>query len=281
MKKNLLRYPGSKTILAPWIISHFPDRHDTYNEPFGGSGVVLVNKERSGIETYNDLNEELINVFRVLRDHTEEFVHKIKWSAWSDLELQLATEPADDPIERARRFFVRLWFSMYPFDEKLSFRRQKVFTRDENGRAAMRVGSKSWMNLDHIWEWAERFRGVQIECMDAVEFIQLYDNDRALFYVDPPYVKETRIRKSHYEFEYTEADHVKLAEALNAAEGMVVLSGYHSDLYDRLYTARGWSRKTKEAMIDGGTGKRIESLYLNPAVQHWLEAERAQLKFNF
>lgn len=276
-RKTFIRYAGSKTLLAKWIISHFPYRHDTYIETHGGSGVVLMNKDRSGIETYNDLSGDLVHLFRTLRDHQDELIERIKFTLWGIDELKLSLKPTDDPIERARRFYVQLWLARYPFDVPPTFRRQKIYVRDARGRDIMRVNAQKWRQDDRLTLAAERMRGVQIERMDARKLIELYDYERALFYVDPPYVPETRMRRSHYKLEMTVEDHEALADTLTAVKGMAVLSGYKSDLYKRLYEDRGWKRVQKKARVDSAEGTRIESLYLNPAVSYWLTAERPQL----
>lgn len=129
--RPFIRYPGSKNTLARWIMGYYPDLHDTYVEVCGGSGSVLFAKERSGIEVYNDIDGDLVHLFRTLRGHPKELERAIRFTAWSPLELSMAAanEAVSDPIERARRFYARLWMSRYPFDKKPSFRRQKIYSR--------------------------------------------------------------------------------------------------------------------------------------------------------
>ena len=106
--RPVLRYHGGKWILAPWIISHFP-QHKIYVEPFGGGGSVLLRKERSVCEVYNDLDEDVVNLFRVLRDSAKALAlcHLLSLTPFGRLDFRAAYELCDDPIERARRMVVR------------------------------------------------------------------------------------------------------------------------------------------------------------------------------
>lgn len=265
-KRPLLRYPGSKNQLAEWIISHLPDDHDTYNEPFVGSAAIATAKERSPMETINDLSGDLVNMLIVFRDNKDELIKKIEQTYWSRSEWQLSFEAADEPVERARRFYVRCWMSIRPFDPRPSFRRQKKLSRGKTGKSSpMTPAARLFMDTDHLHHIANRLRGVAIENMDALEFIKMYDYDRALFYVDPPYPFSTRQRKNpvYPHDEMADSDHEKLFNVLDGINGMAVVSGYACDLYADLYEAAGWKRVDQKARIDGG-GEAIESLWLSP-----------------
>jgi len=281
--RGIVKFPGSKNLLAKWIISKFPLWRDSQIELFGGSAAVTMATEPSHrLEVINDLNWEMINLFTMIRDRPEEMFHKIYFTLWTAESLKKALEPADDLIERAYRYYCRLWMAFYPFDDPPSFRRQKFVHRDSNG-SPMGIAAHHWgRKPDQIFDASGRLRRVQFENMDALELIADYDHPRALFYADPPYTKGERVRKNHYGgFEYSEADHVALAEALLDIEGMAVLSGYANDLYSVLYEDRGWARVDRAGMVDGG-GKKTESLWLNPAVQERLELEKSeQMAFAF
>jgi DNA adenine methylase len=127
----------------------------------------------------------------------------------------------------------------------------------------MTSAAQSFMRVDHLWQVAERLRGVTIEQMDALEFIALYDQPAALFYVDPPYLIHTRFGR-HYEHEaMSRVEHQAIFDALAAVRGMVVLSHYPCQEYDDWYLPAGWRRVDRSARIDGG-GSAVESLYLSP-----------------
>ena len=270
--RPFFRYPGAKNLLAPWIIGHFPAVHDTYVLPYGGSAATLFKKARSGIEVYNDLNGELVHLFRMIREETVSLIQSIKYTLWSPAELILAQERTDDPIERARRCYVRMWMSRYPFDPSLSFRRQKVFSRGRNGNSSMRAASVSFQDTDHLFAIADRLTGVTHENMRALALIRLYDYDRALFYCDPPYVQSRRVRSMHYAAEMSDGEHIVLAGVLNGIEGMAVVSGYRNPLYETLYEEGGWRRVDRTARVDGA-GSKVESLWLSPRTAAALEEE--------
>lgn len=255
--RQALRYYGSKVSLAAWIISHFPP-HAHYVEPYAGGCAVLLSKPPSRLETVNDLDGDVVTFFRVLRDRAADLIRAIELTPFARAEYEAARTPAADDVERARRLYVRSWQGRgNPTSAWVSgWRRAK----DPFGAR----GVDSWQTIDHLYAVARRLRQVQIESDDALNVIRRYDRPDALFYCDPPYLAETRGRwaANGYQHEMTEADHRALAEVLHAAQGMVVLSGYSSDLYADLYA--GWRTETREAKTDGGF-TRTEVLWLNPA----------------
>lgn len=282
-KRPFARYPGAKNQLAGWIVSHIPAEHDSYAEPYGGSAAVLTAKERSRMETYNDLSGEMVNLLIMLRERPDELIERIRYTYYARQEFELAFQPTDDPLERARRFYARLWLSIRPFDPWPSFRRQKYVSRGKDGASSpMTPAAKQLADVDHLWWFAERLRGVTIENAPALAFIQDYDHPRTFFYVDPPYVKNTRKRPNQVypHDEMGDAQHEELAEVLRGIKGMAAVSGYAfdrkgrpNDLYRRLFEDHGWSRVDQEARIDGG-GSAVESLWLCPRTQAALAAER-------
>lgn len=272
-----LRYHGAKWILARWIVGNLPDDHDSYVEPFGGSAAVLLRKPRSRLEIYNDLDGDVVNFFEVLREREGELIRAIYWTPFAHAEQRLAYEPANDPLERARRLYVRSYLTISgPTAQWNSgFRRQKMLSRGRNGFSRMKPAPVSFMETDHLYQVAERLRGVIIEQADALEIIRRYDNDRALFYIDPPYVAATRKRwaSSAYQHEMTDGQHRELADALHGCRGMVVLSGYDGRLYQKLFG--DWRRLERQARTNGNTAETAtESLWLNPAAVEAVERER-------
>lgn len=250
-----LRYYGGKWRLAPWIISHFP-AHECYVEPFGGAASVLLRKQPSAVEVWNDLDGEVVNFFRVLREHTEEFMRLVEMTPYSRAEYEQSFDRSDDPIEQARRFYVRSWQG---YGAHTGWRGSwRVVRDDKRGRSP----ADGWNNVEHLWTVARRLKSVFIESADALEVIERFDNPGTLFYVDPPYVGETRAKKHRYNYEMSEDDHAKLAAALSDVDGMVVLSGYLSSMYDEWYG--DWECITKEAQTNGNVA-RTEALWLNPA----------------
>ncbi len=240
-----LRWHGGKWRLAPWVISHFPP-HRVYIEPYGGAGSVLLRKPRVPAEVYNDLDGEVVNLFRVLRNENQaaELRRLLKLTPYAREEMEAAyTEPSPtDPIEKARRAVVR-GFMSHGAD---GFNRK--------ARPGFR-GQRSGSGYFHAHDWkhwhdampaiVDRLQGVVIENKPALELIERSDGEGVLFYLDPPYVPSVRQKRQRkvYAFEMDEPDHRRLAAVLHGLKGMVILSGYDSPLYDELYA--GWEKFRK------------------------------------
>jgi DNA adenine methylase len=260
-----IRYHGSKWNLSPWVISHFPE-HDCYVEAYGGGGAVLLNKPRSWLEVYNDKDNQVVNFFEVLRERPDELIWAIHWTPFSKTEWGLATETTDDPdrIEMARRFYIRAWQNIAgPTAQWNSgWRRQKVLTR-QDGQRRMKPAALSFMETDHLYQVANRFRGVQIECDTALAILKRYDSPETLFYLDPPYPSSTRGRWAGHAYlhEMSDDDHRQLARAAHNLAGFVLVSGYQCELYDELYA--DWHRRDQQARVNG-RGSATESLWLSP-----------------
>lgn len=253
-----LRYYGGKWKLAPWIISHFP-AHKNYVEPCGGAASVLLQKPRSPLETYNDIDGNVVNFFRVLRDQPDELIRSIRLTPWARAEYELSLQPADDDIERARRFFAALSMSMNGATVQSSNSYGWKNTTDVRGRT---TSAFDFAN-DTLQVVADRFVGVQIECRDCLNVIERFDNDEALIYFDPPYVTNERTKPDWYAYEWTNDMHAEASELLRACAGYVVISGYACELYRELYESHGWTRVDTVAQTNSG-GSRIESLWLSP-----------------
>ncbi|MDX8401825.1 MAG: DNA adenine methylase [Mariprofundaceae bacterium] len=260
-----LRYHGGKWRIAKWIISHFP-AHTCYVEPFGGGGSVLLRKAPSLIEVYNDLDRSVVNFFRVLRDRPEDLARAIEMTPWSREELRAAREDCEDALESARRRYV---LSM---QSRAGGRVQSPGWRFQTGATGKYV-LPLWNDTTHLLVAAARLKMVQIECDDALAVISRFDGPETLFYVDPPYLPAHRNRTwagRAYQHEMDEAAHHRLLAILRECEGMVVLSGYDSEMYRDLL--HDWSVECSSA-VDGGGNVREERLWINPAaVNHMKQA---------
>lgn len=259
--RPIVRYHGGKWILAPWIISHFPP-HRVYVEPFGGGGSVLMRKTRSYAEVYNDLDGEIVNVFRVVRDHGDELRRALELTPFARDEFLLSYEPSDDPVEQARRTITR---SFMGFGSAAVCGQASGFRSNSNRSGT--TPAHDWGNYpDILPATINRLRGVVIESKDATEVIQQHDGQDTLHYVDPPYVHETRSKgnpycKKGYKHEMTDDQHRELAAVLKTLQGAVILSGYRCPLYDELYA--GWTRIERNAYADGARD-RVEVLWISP-----------------
>ncbi len=255
-----LRYHGGKWKLAKRIIEHFP-AHRIYVEPFGGAASVLLQKPRVYAEVYNDLDGEIVNVFRVMRDKEQarELEISLRMTPFSRAEFANAREKdARDPVEAARRTVIK---SFMGFGSAACNREHRTGFRTKSFRSGTSPAN-DWRNYpDHIQHFTNRFQGVCIESRPAVELISSHDREDVLFYVDPPYPMSTRHGYDCYRHEMSDKDHEDLADALHRVSGMVVLSGYRCPLYDRLF--EGWSRQDLSAFADGAR-PRVECLWISP-----------------
>lgn len=277
--KPILRYHGGKALLAPWIIDHFPP-HRTYVEPFGGGASVLLAKPRAPYrEVYNDLDGEIVNLFRVVRDPARcaELERLLRLTPYARAEFADSYEASDDPVEQARRTVARSYMgfgSAAASGHKTGFRRGSTRNGSDVARDWMRYPAR-------LAAVCDRMQGVTIDNLPAAEVIAREDRADTLHYVDPPYVHATRRQgnpccKKQYRHEMTDADHEALAEALRGCVGMVVLSGYPCALYDRLFG--DWPRVERAALADGARA-RTECLWLNPAAWEARQGARGLLDF--
>ncbi len=261
-----LRYHGGKFRLAPWIMQFFPE-HQTYVEPFGGAAGVLLQKPRSYAEVYNDIDGEIVNFFRVLRvpEMRQQLVELVSLTPYARAEYEQAWEETDDPIERARRVAIRA---------QMGF----GIAGATKGVTGFRIDTKrAYRTAQHLWtEYPEaiaaagrRFQDVLVENRPAIDIMLQHDRVDTLHFVDPPYVLSTRVLqangKGYYRHEMTDSDHLDLLRVLLELEGMVVISGYDSELYrDRL---SGWEtfQTTSRISAGRGTALRTETVWINPA----------------
>lgn len=258
-----LRYYGGKWALAPWITSHFPE-HKQYGELYGGGAGVLLRKARSKVEVYNDKDDEVVDLFRILREPgpREELIEAVAMTPFSRREFLRAYVPTADRVERARRLVVRSW---------AGFGTQSFNINNSNGfrgrdSEAKKSYAREWDGIPNALALiVERLRGVTIECLPALDLIPYYDQPGTLFYLDPPYPRSTRnCNEKGYRHEMSDHEHRSLAWVIKACKAAVVISGYGCDLYDReLYG--DWHRVEKKARANGqhGSVERTEVLWMN------------------
>lgn len=250
-----LRYTGGKWMLADWIIAQFPSC-EIYVEPFCGGASVFFRKAPSPLEVLNDLDGSILNFFDVLRTRQDELVRAIDLTPYARAEYQRSLEPCDDPLERARRFYIAVWQSY-----SASTLRQTGWRRIKSVGSGTSV-TGTWKRLDGLLAAAHRLKDAQLENVDALECIDLYDGPHTLFYVDPPYVMSARSQKrALYHHEMTTEQHQRLSDVLHNVQGMVALSGYASSLYDDLYA--DWVR-VEQIVSTNGNVQATESLWLSP-----------------
>lgn len=250
-----LRYHGGKVRMAPDLISLMPLR-DCYVEPFGGGAAVLLARDRVRLEVYNDLAREMVTLFRVLRDRSEDLARVIALTPFARAEHEVAQDlGASDDLEIARRVLVRSHFGHGS---------NGIYKSTGFRAAGMRAGTlpcNIWPKLpDVIRDTAERMQGVVIECRPAMDVMAANDGPNTLHYVDPPYVHDTRGKGGYYKHEMTDADHGELLAFLGTLQGAVLLSGYAHPMYESALS--GWRRVEIKARADRAL-ERTEVVWMN------------------
>lgn len=227
---------GGKFSHLDWLLPLLP-KTTHYCEPFGGSAAVLLNREPSPVETYNDIDGEIANFFRVLREQKDALIEAIGLTPFSREEFEKAiSEPLDglSDLERARRFYIRARQVRTGLAQTASNGRWAHCRL--TSRAGMAGAVSRWLGtVEALPGIAQRLLRVQIENDLAINVIRRYDSEETLFYCDPPYPHESRGDSNAYLYEMTNEDHIRLAEVLRNVKGKVALSGYHCDLLDELY----------------------------------------------
>lgn len=267
-----LKWHGGKHYLAPKIIELMPPRCKNPNNPapddpgwlhyvepyFGGGSVLLANDPEGISEVVNDLNEPLCNFWGVLASESlfqkfQRIVDSIPFSKthWDKAEgYQDVEGPHNLSPMRAAAFFVRCRQSLSG--------RMKGFagiTRNRT-RKGMNEQVSAWLNvIEGLPEVHARLKRVLILNDDALSVIRKEDGPRTLFYLDPPYLHETRTTTGEYAHEMTWAEHVELVRALAKVKGRFLLSGYRSDLYDDHANANGWTRHEFKINNHAASGK--------------------------
>jgi DNA adenine methylase len=227
---------------------------------------VLLNREPSGVETYNDLDGDVVNFFRVLRDRCEELTRAVSLTPYSRADfIRAIEEPSDNSIERARQFYVRALQARAGLSQRTATTGHWGFS-SATARRGVSLHISRWIgHIEGLPELAARLLTVQIECRPAIELVPIYDHPETLFYCDPPYVRSTRSQGDVYHAEMTDEDHRELAGVLRAARGRVAVSGYRCDLMDELYG--DWRRYDAPAMraapANGPRSYRHECVWMN------------------
>jgi DNA adenine methylase len=229
--------------MARWIVQYIP-RGRIYVEPFAGAASVFWHLPgRFPVEVLNDLDNRIVNLYRVLQDRQKfaELLHRLVWTPYSRAEfaraLEVLKDPKADDVARAWAFFVA---------QNQGFG-GKADTVGNWGRGLTKdlVTSKWMSHLKQLRHWHQRLSGVQIDSVDALQAIRYWDSPETVFYIDPPYVPETRVDNDFYVNELSMEDHQTLVETLLQVKGKVVLSGYDHPVYHPLEEA-GWDKIMRE-----------------------------------
>lgn len=272
--RAFFRYPGSKWGLANWIISHFPADYEkmVYLEPFVGSGAVFFNKRPGRVETINDLDGDIVNLFKVLRECPDKLERQLTLTPYSRQEYEMSFQPCEDPLERARRYMVRTSQSIGDKCGGSGWRNHK---QPKIGGTACAWGYIT----ESLGVVSRRLRGsttnlVQIENTDAFRLIERYNSKDVLMYLDPPYVLGSRKGGKLYRYELEDEAHQRLLDLITRSRAKILISGYPSEQYDRLlagwYMDMTWSQTTSAE-------KAKEIIWMNyqpPFLQLSLDAQQ-------
>lgn len=269
IRRPALRYFGAKWRLAPWIQQYFPT-HVCYVEPYAGSAAVLLQKPPSEIEVLNDIDEDIVTFFRVLRDTPQRLIAAIERTPYSRAEYAQAQYRTAEPLERARRFYVRSWQGWGGGSRNGGWRYQHSLNRGKSVVA-------DWNQVEHLWLVAERLKDAFIECDAALNVITRFDTPGTLFYLDPPYLKTTRSeQRTRYVHDMAQDDHVALLEAIQQVQGKVVLSGLRNALYAEYLS--DWHTVEKSARTTSPKRQTTEVLWLSPATMAHLPRQTTFLE---
>ena len=255
---QVLKYPGAKIKLADWIISNIPP-HSVYLEPFFGSGAVFFNKAKSEIETINDLNDDVYNYFKVLRDYPEELIEALSLTPYSRKEYIEAylSDGNDNCIEKARKFAVRCFMGFGASNcYKNGFRSSQCHKSPDV--------PKLWSKLPETLVLAsKRLLQAQIENLDYKELLNRYNTRDVFIYLDPPYVPD--MRKNYiYKNEFKLQDHEELLGLIIKHPAKIMISGYDSPLYNDVL--KNWRKASKKNQVESGL-IREEVIWMNYEIE--------------
>lgn len=275
---TVLKCPGSKWRIAKWIVGHIPEHH-SYLEPYFGSGAVLFNKEPSAIETVNDMDWNVCNLFNCIKRDSEKLARYVAMTPYSrdtyddTFKININDLMAEiDPFEKATQFLIQCW-------QGHGFRTNgyKVgWKNDVQGRENM-YAVYNWYRLP---EWiiaiVDRLKQVQIENRPAIEVIKRFWYPNVFMYIDPPYPLETRTAKQ-YKHEMSDRDHIELLETILKFPGKVIVSSYENDLYNEIL--KDWHKDSIKGYAEYCGPNRREVIWMNyeppvqPTLFDFLEAD--------
>ena len=253
----VLKYPGSKWNIASAIVNLIPEHH-SYVEPYFGSGAVFFNKNPSNIETINDLDDDVINLFQCIRENPDELSRLVTTTPYSRKEYDYTYANTDKyfgKCEKARRVLIRCWqgYGYRTNGNKTGWK------NDVQGRERA-YALKKWYRLpENIEVVAERLRTVQIECRPAIDLMERFNCENVFMYLDPPYVLKTRNSKQ-YKHEMEDIDHEALLKTILKSKSKIMISGYESDMYED-YLSK-WKKRTFMSCAEGGSPRK-ETIWMN------------------
>jgi len=273
-------YFGGKFTFLDELYQYFPVDFTHLVDVFAGSFVVSLNYKGKVIKTANEINEEVTNFFTVLRDRRPELVQALQLTPCSNAEFNRCWDMTGDPLERARRYYVRVRQSFYGLGAQRQNKGWHMTKMQVNCQGGATVSK--WKNaipkLDEVaLQIAQNFQITNFDYQDCIDKI---DFDRAFFYCDPPYPLSCRkSQKDYYRFEFTDDDHINLAKKLYKIKGLAMVSSYDNELYDKLYTQKGWQKiKLAPKMNNIRSGKVQEVIWFNYSIDRTRSGQNSLFK---
>lgn len=226
--KSPIKYYGGKSYMTNIIINHFPKEYDIYVEGFGGGASVLFQKDKTALEVYNDLGENVYSLFKVLSD--KEMFLKLK----ERMDLAVYSAQLREEYKKDLKTNLSLEDRAYKFlyVNRSSFNGVGGFSTTMIVRRNMSKSTSDFLSMiDKLPEIHNRLSSVIIEHRDIFDLLDKYNKENVFMYLDPPYVKETRLSNQLYECEMTDKQHLQLCEKLLTFKGKILLSGYDNEIY--------------------------------------------------
>jgi len=268
MPLSVLHWAGGKGRQLDYLLPLIPVTR-LYVEPFGGGGSVLLNRPRSEIEVYNDLDGELVNLFAVLQDDDSyrRFRRTVALVPYSRAGFEASLHRVRNPVETD---MVRRAVDFYTVLNQSVSGKRLASVGDWSRNRTVNNADNWFRRQEGLVMVHERIRNVQLESRDAIDIVHQWDTADTTFYLDPPYVLETRGRNRYYAVEPGDEYHRQLVEVLLSVKGAVVLSGYDHPIYGDLVGA-GWYTDSygQTTTMDiaeslrGGVKGRVEVVYRN------------------
>lgn len=273
-----LKYHGGKHYLAQWTISHFPPRDgdrpwNRFCDVCCGSCAIPLAMDPEGIsEIVNDVDLAVANFWAVLRHPawSAEFIRRANLMPVSGTEFLFSKAMVNHSLRKEQDVdFIdgAVWFFVLCRQSRQALQKDYV-TPTSRTRRGMNEHVSAWLSaVDGLPDVVERIRRWEVRGMTMTDFIALYDSEKTLFYIDPPYLQETRYAKKSYKYEITRDDHAELLKQLSGISGRFALAGYKSKLYDQAAEEFGWRVESfttsKQSSSKKEKPKAVECLYLN------------------